>query len=132
MLSFIFFEKKMNKNRRRKLPKMHLRKIKKKLMNEWVLINIWKDKLEVTVKCIDSALSNWGFMLIHQKLGASFCAPKIGYWSQKQPVLPPTLWAQNSDVILQTITLQKKPSEYHFSHKTFIQGLSSGKWYSKI
>ena len=28
-------------------------------------------------------------MLIHQNLGASFCAPKISYQSQKQPVLPP-------------------------------------------
>ena len=29
------------------------------------------------------------FLLTHQKEGTSFCAPKIGYRSQKQPVLAP-------------------------------------------
>ena len=28
------------------------------------------------------------FWLTHQNLGDSFCAPKISYQSQKQPVLP--------------------------------------------
>ena len=60
-----------------------------------MLTDEWKDKMffsEVTLKCIDTVLSNWGFiffLLIHQNFGASFCMPKIGYQSQKQPLIRP-------------------------------------------
>ena len=52
---------------------------------------------EVTVKCIDTVLSFWGFiiiiyiLLIHQNLGTSFDVPKSSYRSQKQPVLSPAI-----------------------------------------
>ena len=60
------------------------------------------------------------------KIGCQFFAPKIGYWSQKQPVLPPTLWAQNSDAIQQLLPYKKSHqnniiSATKHSFKPFLQ-----------
>ena len=46
---------------------------------------------EVTAKCVDPILSNRAliFLPFHQYLGACFCALKIVYRSQKQPLLSP-------------------------------------------
>ena len=89
------FFKKLGNSRRKKQPKMHIRKIKSKKVNELNMLLETNEKIKrlfwsnSEMRWHYFVKSSPYFFAISSIFGRLFCAPKVVHRSQKQPLLPP-------------------------------------------